>query len=125
MGAAIYRRRRAAAVAEILQVDPDRRGDLAGGTQTLSSAPENDPGSSGQKRMSLRFLPGSLPTLQLLLRCVAWLVPNQERVEWLAEWQGELWHAWHMRDRERAGRSSGGPAATGFCLGAFSDALWL
>ncbi len=75
--------------------------------------------------MSLSFLPGSLPALQLLLRCAAWIVPSHERAEWLAEWQGELWHAWHMHGREGAGRSSGGRAATLFCLGAFSDALWL
>jgi hypothetical protein len=75
--------------------------------------------------MSLSFLPDSLPALQLLLRCAAWIVPSHERAEWLAEWQGELWHAWHMHGREGPSCSSGGRAATVFCLGAFSDALWL
>jgi hypothetical protein len=74
--------------------------------------------------MNLRFLPGSLAALQVLLRCAAWVVPGQERADWLAEWQGELWHAWHVRGREAAGSSSG-PTVTRFCLGAFSDALWL
>jgi hypothetical protein len=75
--------------------------------------------------MSLHLLPGSLPALQLLLRCAAWIVPSHERAEWLAEWQGELWHAWHMSGHETAGSARGDPAVTGFCLGAFSDAFWL
>src|ERR1700721_1746340 len=30
----------------------------------------------------------SLPASRFILWCAAWLVPGQERAEWLAEWQG-------------------------------------
>lgn len=49
-----------------------------------------------------------------ILRCAAWLVPAEERSDWLAEWTAELWYA----------RNSGG-GATLFALGAFRDAYWL
>ena len=50
-----------------------------------------------------------------ILRAAALLVPDAERTEWLAEWTSELWYVREARPRE----------ATGYCLGAFSDALWL
>jgi hypothetical protein len=50
-----------------------------------------------------------------MLRTAAWLVPAGQRVEWLAEWNAELWHVRRSCERQ----------ATGFCLGAFRDALWL
>jgi hypothetical protein len=50
-----------------------------------------------------------------MLRSAAWLVPGEQRAEWLAEWRGELWHV------RRICRGQ----ATGFCLGAFRDAFWL
>lgn len=50
-----------------------------------------------------------------MLRSAAWLVPGGRRAEWLAEWSAELWHV-RRTDRRRA---------TGFCLGAFRDALWM
>ncbi len=53
-----------------------------------------------------------------ILRAAALLVPGGQREEWLAEWRAELWHV----SRVSAG---GSHAATAFCLGAFSDALWL
>jgi hypothetical protein len=46
-----------------------------------------------------------------ILRSAAWLVPVEQRGEWLAEWRAELWHVNH--------------GATAFCLGAFRDACWL
>jgi hypothetical protein len=46
-----------------------------------------------------------------LLTAASWFVPKGQRAEWLAEWQGELWHV-----------ESG---ATIFCLGSFRDAAWL
>lgn len=47
-----------------------------------------------------------------ILRSAAVLVPREQRVEWLAEWRGELWHV-----RQECG--------TAFCLGAYKDAFWL
>ncbi len=50
-----------------------------------------------------------------MLRSAAWLVPGEQRAEWLAEWSAELWYVGRSCRRQ----------ATGFCLGAFRDALWL
>ena len=47
----------------------------------------------------------------VILRSASLLVPGSHRVEWFAEWSAELWHV--------------NRGATAFCLGAFSDALWL
>jgi hypothetical protein len=46
-----------------------------------------------------------------VIRIAALLVPAAERAAWLDEWQSELWY---VRD-----------GATGFCLGAFRNALWV
>src|ERR1700678_828568 len=75
--------------------------------------------------MNLRLLLRSLPTCLFILRTAAWLVPGQERAEWLAEWQAGLWHVWHSRDSKTRDRFRGSPEITDFCLGAFRDALWL
>ncbi|WP_321475111.1 hypothetical protein [uncultured Paludibaculum sp.] len=50
-----------------------------------------------------------------MLRSAAWLVPGEQRAEWLAEWSAELWHIRRTCERQ----------ATAFCLGAFRDALWM
>src|SRR6266702_7714237 len=50
-----------------------------------------------------------------ILLGAAWLVPGEQRAEWLAEWRSELWYVWRHEQR----------VATAFCLGAFQDALWL
>src|SRR5579862_2687385 len=50
-----------------------------------------------------------------ILRMAACLVPGEQRLDWLAEWNAELWYV-----RERGGRR-----AAGFALGAFRDAWWL
>src|ERR1017187_6048700 len=50
-----------------------------------------------------------------ILRSAAWLVPGEQRAEWLAEWNAELWYV----------RRSSELQPTSFCLGAFRDALWL
>ena len=47
-----------------------------------------------------------------ILRAASFLVPGDQRAEWLHEWQSELWYI------ARRG-------ALRFCLGAFQDALWL
>jgi hypothetical protein len=50
-----------------------------------------------------------------ILRTAARVVPGEQRAEWLAEWNAELWYVRQRDERQ----------ATGFCLGAFRDALWL
>ena len=53
-------------------------------------------------------------TIQLaILWCAARVVPSSQRAEWLAEWSAELWYVRQERGRQ----------ATGFCLGAFQDAV--
>ena len=74
--------------------------------------------------MNLRLLLRSLPGSLFILRCAAWLVPGQERAEWLAEWQAELWHVWHSYGRKSAVLPRRAEV-TDFCLGAFHDAFWL
>jgi hypothetical protein len=67
----------------------------------------------------------SLPSSLFILRSAAWLVPGEERAEWLAEWQAELWHVWHSRQSKAQAHFRGSPEVTDFCLGAFRDACWL
>jgi hypothetical protein len=67
--------------------------------------------------MSFQLLLRSLPVSLFLLRCASWLVPGRERAEWLAEWRAEVWHVWHLQDRNAQ--------VTDLCLGAFQDAFWL
>ena len=56
-------------------------------------------------------------TLHLaILRTAGLLAPGSERVEWLADWQSELWYV-----LRRGGRRQ----ALAFTLGAFRDALWV
>jgi hypothetical protein len=50
-----------------------------------------------------------------ILRSAGWLVPSDQRAEWLAEWNAELWYIRHRDERQ----------TTRFCVGAFQDALWL
>ncbi len=50
-----------------------------------------------------------------ILRSAAWLVPNEQRAEWLAEWNAELWYVQRSSELQ----------TTSFCLGAFRDAFWL
>jgi hypothetical protein len=75
--------------------------------------------------MNLRILLHSLPLSLFVLRCAAWMVPGRERAEWLAEWQGELWHVWHSYSCKSRAPFRGRQEVTDFCLGAFHDAFWL
>jgi len=50
-----------------------------------------------------------------ILRSAAWLVPGEQRTEWFAEWNAELWYVRRSDERQ----------TTSFCLGAFRDAIWL
>jgi hypothetical protein len=59
-----------------------------------------------------------------MLRVASWIVPRRQRIEWLREWQGEVWHWSHFlgesaRLNERSERE-----LLGHCWGAFRDALW-
>jgi len=49
-----------------------------------------------------------------LLRLASWIVPRDDRADWLAEWRGELRHV-----------ADAGVRPLRFTLGAFPDALWL
>lgn len=66
----------------------------------------------------------SLPGVRVL-QVARWLVPENQRGEWMAEWMGELVHSW--RAQERLGNSGNLMRAALIlrCFGAFSDALWL
>ncbi len=50
-----------------------------------------------------------------IVRYASWLVPEEQRAEWLAEWHAELWY---IRRESRASLRQ-------FCVGAFWDALWI
>jgi hypothetical protein len=50
-----------------------------------------------------------------ILRTAGALVPSQQRAEWLAEWNAELWYV----------RRARAASAFAFCLGAWKDAIWL
>ncbi len=68
----------------------------------------------------------SPPVCRFLLRTAGLLVPGQNRPEWQAEWEAELWHVCRSRGAafpEREGELQAEPAT--FCLGAFQDAWWL
>src|SRR5688572_8168125 len=61
----------------------------------------------------------------VVLRVVSWLVPSCRRSEWLAEWSGEIEHAWVKAMRE-------GKADTGLrarlgvrAVESLADAFWL
>ena len=62
---------------------------------------------------------------QAVLQCASWLVPRQQRREWLAEWRSELWYVRRSCVWEPADGAGEGDTAMAFCLGAFKDALWL
>jgi hypothetical protein len=49
-----------------------------------------------------------------MVKTASWLVPEEQRTEWLAEWKGELWQLQDNRTQ-----------AAIFCLGSFRDAVWL
>ena len=65
---------------------------------------------------------GPVPGVRVV-RLLAPLVPSVRRAEWLAEWEGELHHAWHSRARrpDPLLRSR----LTIRSIGAIADALWL
>ena len=75
--------------------------------------------------MTIRGLIHSLPASRAILRVASWLVPRQQRAEWIAEWNAELWHVWRSCTGASAFPPRGAARVTAFCFGAFQDALWL
>jgi hypothetical protein len=57
------------------------------------------------------------PACHLLLQILGLLLPRRERIEWLAEWKGELHHAFDCQFGNRE--------CLNFCLGAIPAAFWL
>ena len=57
--------------------------------------------------------------LRAILRLAGYLVPVEQRSEWLGEWQSELWYVSKSFYPGRKFRET----PTGFCIGAFPDAL--
>jgi len=59
-----------------------------------------------------------------LLRLASWIVPRGQRVEWLREWEGEVWHWGHflMESGRLSGRTEKDLLRD--CWGAFADATW-
>ena len=55
-----------------------------------------------------------------ILRIAGYIVPAEQRKEWLEEWQSELWYVRRCFYPGRRFRET----PTGFCIGAFPDALW-
>lgn len=73
--------------------------------------------------MNIWHLIHCTPLHLCILRAAALFVPGWQRAEWLAEWKTELWYAWQPGSGESdSGRRK---EVTSFCLGAFSDAIWL
>ena len=64
----------------------------------------------------------SVPGVRIV-RLLAPLVPSGRRAEWLAEWEGELHHAWQSRARRPDPLLR--PRLTIRSIGAIADALWL
>ena len=54
-----------------------------------------------------------------ILRLAGYLVPVEQRSEWLEEWHSELWYVRKCFYPGRKFRET----PTGFCIGAFPDAL--
>ena len=59
-----------------------------------------------------------------LLRLASWIVPRGQRVEWLREWEGEVWHWGHfLMESGRLSRRTEKELLR-HCWGAFADATW-
>ena len=67
----------------------------------------------------------SLLVSRAILRMASLFVPLQERSEWVAEWEGELWHVWQACKTASPASSHDNSEVVAFCLGAFQDAFWL
>ncbi|HEV2710601.1 MAG TPA: ABC transporter permease [Edaphobacter sp.] len=59
------------------------------------------------------------------LKTAALLIPRRQRMEWLKEWQSELWHVRQLCGAEHEFRWHAEQDAAAFCFGAFQDARCL
>jgi hypothetical protein len=60
-----------------------------------------------------------------LLRCASWLVPREQRDDWLAEWNAELLYVFKKRLDVNSHDWSEVFRSASFCFGSFIDAFWL
>ena len=60
----------------------------------------------------------------LVLRSASLLVPRQQRMEWLQEWHGEVWHWAHFLVESERLNEGTEQELLRHCWGAFRDALW-
>ena len=60
-----------------------------------------------------------------LLRCASWLVPGDQRRDWLAEWKAELLYVFKKTFDADGHAWSGALRSVSFSLGSFVDAFWL
>jgi putative ABC transport system permease protein len=67
----------------------------------------------------------STPPGLALVRLAGWIVPSSRRAEWIAEWEGELHHAWRETARQRLTGPLARTRLIARCLGALPDAFWL
>ena len=67
----------------------------------------------------------SLSTHSIIFSAAAMLVPRSQRAEWLNDWRSEFWYVRQSRSQARSERPGAHAEALRFCLGAFSDALWV
>ena len=51
----------------------------------------------------MRYLPLGflLRAYAAALCCASWIVPDEEREEWLKEWKAELWHVVHQNGKSK------------------------
>lgn len=60
-----------------------------------------------------------------LLRCASWLVPREQRDDWLAEWKAELLYILKKELEVSSHDWSEIFRSASFCFGSFVDAFWL
>src|SRR5437879_1462707 len=59
-----------------------------------------------------------------VLRLASWIVPRRQRVEWLREWEGEVWHWCHFLVESGRLSKRTEQELLRHCWGAFADATW-
>ena len=70
-------------------------------------------------------LPWVVSISQTLLRGAAPLVPQEQRQEWLREWQAEIWHRWQFLFHTGEWKRREQLLLLRNSLGAYADAAWL
>lgn len=61
---------------------------------------------------------------RLLIALASVLVPRANRAEWRAEWNAEMWHAWHLLLERGEPEPSAHRQLRQWSMGAFTDAYW-